>query len=101
MYEWFVCENLTTNTATKNQAMVYDKFIQAFSSSLSSALAMATDNLPRAFHWTPNMTAFVLDCEQKKVLQLAWGASASQAITQPHIVQAVIASTETRGWQRA
>ena len=24
MYEWFVCENLTTNIATKNQAMMYD-----------------------------------------------------------------------------
>ena len=23
MYEWFVCENLTTNIATKNQAMMY------------------------------------------------------------------------------
>ena len=54
MYEWFVCENLTTNIATKNQAMMLHQ------ASLSSAMAMATASLPRAFHWTPNMTALVL-----------------------------------------
>ena len=31
MYEWFVCENLTTNIATKNQAMVYGNLLKLIS----------------------------------------------------------------------